>query len=72
MKSTKRSKRDLARSQQMLVEFVDGPLDGGTLHLDVVMESPTLIRVLESEYVQRDPVLRASAVESVNPNGEWK
>ena len=64
MKS-KRSKRDRARSEQMLVEFDGGPLDGGTLHLDVVVESPTKIRVLESEYVQVAPVLTASEVEKV-------
>src|SRR2546427_2803666 len=36
--------------ERMQVEFEGGPLDGARLHLDVVVESPTHIRVLESEY----------------------
>jgi len=64
MTKIKRSKRDRARSEQMLVEFDGGPLDGGTLHLHVVVEGPTRIRVLESEYVLVAPALKASEVEA--------
>ena len=61
-----RTKRDQERCEQMLVEFVDagGLLDGGQLHLDVVVESPTRIRVLEQSYTRRAPVLKASEVEA--------
>jgi hypothetical protein len=45
-----RRKRDQDRCEQHLVEFIGGPFDGAFLHLDIVRESATVFRVLETAY----------------------
>ncbi len=59
-----RRRSDCERAVEMHVEFIGGPLDGQRAILDVVVEAPTQIRVLERGYTRVAPVLMASEVES--------
>jgi len=59
-----RRQSDAERAVEMHVEFCGGALDGRRAILDVVVESPTQIRVLERGYTRTVPSLMASEVEA--------
>ena len=55
------------RHEAMEVEFIGGPLDRSRLHVDVVREDATHIRVLAASYEQTFKALRAADVEQEGP-----
>ena len=64
MKNIKRSKHDQERCEEVDVEVMGGRLDGARVILDVVVETPSQIRVLEARYTRPVPALKASEVET--------